>query len=125
MAPAVAGGAARVGAVVGGAAVTALWATVHGWTNLKKCREGEITKQEAAQRTATESVGMGLAAGAGIAAVNVVRASTLIATSVALVPFLVGVAIAGGARAAWERKVIQRSPDPGPAPTAPDAERPV
>ncbi len=103
-------GAGKLRPAAGGAAIAALWATVYGWANLKKYRRGEISKKEAARKTAAESIGIGLAAGVGIMAVNVVRASTLLASSAALVPFLVGTAVTGGAKAAWDRSAAKWSP---------------
>lgn len=113
--PPAAGRAPRVGAVAGGAVVAALWATVFGWANLKKHRKGGISKKKAAKRIAAESVGIGLATGAGIAAVNAVRAFALTTISPALVPFLVGTAATAGAKATWDRMVAKQSPDPGNA----------
>ena len=98
-------GATRVGPVIGGAAVAALWTVAVGWANLRKCTKGKITKKEAARETASKSIGVGLAAGVGIVAVNAVRASALLAGSSALLPFLVGAAVTGGAKAAWDRKI--------------------
>ncbi len=104
-------GASRVGPAIGGVAVAVLWAAAHGWANLRKYRKGKISKKEAAHKTAAESIGIGLATAVGLMAVNVVRASAFAATSAALVPFLVGTAVTGAAKAAWERKVAKRSPD--------------
>ncbi len=108
----VGGGASGVGPLAGGAAITALWAAVFGWANLRKCREGEISRKEAAQRTAAESVGIGLATGAGIAAINVARALGVIAAPAVLVSFVVGTAVTGGANALWQCKVSRRFSDP-------------
>jgi len=111
LAPVAAGGASRIGVIVGGAAVMAMWATTFGWINLMKYRKGKISKKSAIRRTTAESVGMGLATGVGIAAVNVIRASAFIATSAALAPFLVGTAVTCGAKAVWEHKVTERLAD--------------
>jgi uncharacterized membrane protein len=107
-----AGGASRIGAIVGGAAVAAVWATTFGWVNLMKYRKGRISKKSAIRKTTAESVGMGLATGVGMAAVNVIRASAFMATSAALVPFLVGTAVTVGAKTVWEHKVTKRLADP-------------
>ena len=105
--PVVGGASRRVGAVAGGVAVMAMWAAVHGWSNLRKLRKGKISKKQALQRTTAESVGLGLATGVGIAVRNAARASAFTAVSTLLVPFLIGTAVAGGAKAAWERKVAK------------------
>ena len=100
-----ASGATRVGPVLGGAAVAALWAAAFGWANVRKCQKGQISKKEAAQVTAVESIGVGLAAGAGIVAVGMVRASALVLGSAALVPLIVGTVATGATTAVWRRGV--------------------
>lgn len=105
--PVAAGASRRVGAIAGGVAVTAMWAAVHGWYNLRKLRKGKISRKQAVQRTTAESVGLGLATGVGIAVRNVARASALTATWTVLAPFLIGAAVAGGAKVAWERQVAK------------------
>lgn len=107
----VGGGASGLGPLAGGTAITALWAAVYGWANLRKCRKGDISRKEAAQRTAAESIGIGLATGAGIAALNVARTLGAIAAPAALVPFVVGTAVTGGANALWQCKVSRRFSD--------------
>jgi hypothetical protein len=88
-----------------------MWAAVHGWSNLKKLRKGKISKRQAVQRTTAESVGLGLATGMGIAVRNVARTSVFTAATTVLAPFLIGAAVAGGAKAVWERKVTGRLAD--------------
>jgi len=107
LSPVVASASRRVGAVAGGVAVMAMWAAVHGWSNLKKLRKGEISGTQAVQRTTAESVGLGLATGVGIAVRNVARTTAFTAASTVLVPFLIGTAVASGAKAVWERKVAR------------------
>ena len=104
MRPAVGSGATRIAPLAGATAIGALWAVVCGWVNVRECRKGGITQGEAIRRTASESVGTGLSAGAGIAAINLVRLSRVAASS-ALVPFLVGTAVTGGAKVLWDRNV--------------------
>jgi hypothetical protein len=98
------GGASRVGAVAGGAAVTALWAGIFGCVNLKEYKKGKITRKAAVRNTATESVGFGLATTVGIAVANAVRLSAFLASSAFLV-FLIGAAATGGAKVAWDSKM--------------------
>jgi hypothetical protein len=78
-------------------------AALHGYTNLKKFMAGKVTAKAAVRKTARDSIGIGLATGIGIAAANIARASVLVAFSMAVVPFLVGLAATGGAKAAWDR----------------------
>jgi len=102
------GGAARVGAAAGAVAVTALWAGVYGWVNLIRYRRGQTSRKRAVRDTAAESLGIGLATGAGLAAANAVRFSALLASSTALLPFLVGAIVTGGAKTVWDLKVKNR-----------------
>ena len=98
------GGASRVGAVAGGAAVAALWVGIFGCVNLKKYKKGKITRKAAVRNTATESAGIGLATTVGIAAANAVRLSAFLAQS-AFLAFLVGAAATGGAKVVWDSKM--------------------
>ncbi|HUT25978.1 MAG TPA: hypothetical protein VM492_16705 [Sumerlaeia bacterium] len=99
------GSPSRVGPLAGAAAVSALWTAAYGWVNVKKWKRGSMTKEEALRETANESVGIGLATGAGIAAANLVRVSSLVASSASLAPFLIAAAVTGGAKALWDRRV--------------------
>ena len=74
--------------------------------NIGKCKQGKITKGEAALATANESVGMGVSAGFGLLASNVVRASLVLAASTtpSLLPFAVGVVVTAGTKSIWDSK---------------------
>ena len=101
--PAVTASSGNIAPLAGGAAIGALWGTVHGLINLMKYRRREISKQQAVRNTANESVGFGVATATGIAAANVLRATALVGSSVALVPFVVATAATGGAKMLWDR----------------------
>ncbi len=104
--PLAAGGAVRVGVVAGGVAAAALWATAYGCHSIVSYRKGRISKGKAIKTTTAVSIGIGVATSAGILAANAARASALVLTASAIVPFLVGTAVAGSAKAAfeWNRK---------------------
>ena len=85
-----------------GVAVSAVWGGISAIINMAKYKQGRITKQDAVLDTAGESVGMGLAAGFGLLASNVVRASVLIASSSSLLPFVVGVVVTTGIKVIWD-----------------------
>ena len=85
-----------------GVAVSAVWGGINAIINTVKYKHGRITKQDAVLDTAGESVGMGLAAGFGLLASNVVRASVLIASSSSLIPFVVGVVVTTGIKVIWD-----------------------
>ena len=85
-----------------GVAVSAVWGSISAIINTVKYKQGRITGQDAVLDTAGESVGMGLAAGVGLLASNVVRASVLIASSSSLFPFVVGVVVTTGIKIAWD-----------------------
>lgn len=91
-----------VGAGVG---VSAIWGGIAGLTSLKRYSEGRISGKDAVLTTAGESVGMGLAAGLGILASNVARASLLLTATSAFAPFVVGVVITTGAKILWDSSV--------------------
>ena len=103
LAPAASASSSSIGPLAGGAAIGALWGTVHGLINLKKYKKREISKQQAVRNTANESVGFGVATATGIAVANVLRATALMGSSVALVPFVVATAATGGAKMLWDR----------------------
>jgi len=85
-----------------GVAVSAVWGGINAIINTVKYKQGRITGQDAVLDTAGESVGMGLAAGVGLLASNVVRASVLIASSSSLFPFVVGVVVTTGIKVIWD-----------------------
>ena len=105
MRPVARGSRSRIGPLAGAAAVGVLWGVACGCVNLRKWKQGRMTKEEALRETANESVGIGLATGAGIAAANLVRVSSLVASSASLAPFLIAAAVTGGAKALWDRRV--------------------
>ena len=110
--PAATSASGQVGVLGGAVAVGALWGAVSGWVNLRRCKKGQVSKQKALRDTASEAVGTGVATGLGVAAANVVRASAVAASSVALVPFLVGTAVTGGAKILWDKKLADKRPHP-------------
>jgi len=82
-------------------AVGAGWGGVVALLNAKKYKQGKIGKRDAVINTAGESVGMGLASGVGLLASNAARASLLIASTSALIPYTVGVIATLGAKVIW------------------------
>jgi hypothetical protein len=105
-------GGARMSAAAGGAVITVLSGVFHGCSNTRKWRQGKRTGKEAIRRTATESVGTGVATGIGLAASNLLAATVWIASATALVPFVAGAAAATAAKTAWDR-AIKREPVSG------------
>ena len=103
LSPAVSTSSSSIAPLAGGAAIGALWGTVHGLINLNKYKKREISKQQAVRNTANESVGFGVATATGIAVANVLRATALVGSSVALVPFVVATAATGGTKMLWDR----------------------
>ena len=85
-----------------GVAAGAVWGGISAMINMAQYKQGRITKKDAVLDTAGESVGMGLAAGFGLLASNVMRASVLIASSSSLMPFVVGVVVTTGIKIAWD-----------------------
>ncbi len=101
--PVASASSSRIGPLAGGAAIGGLWGTVHGLINLKKYKKSEISKQQAVRDTASESVGFGVATATGIAVANVLRATALLGSSVAIVPFVIATAATGGTKMLWDR----------------------
>ena len=101
--PAASASSSSIGPLAGGAAIGALWGTVHGLVNLKKYKKKEISKQQAVRESASETVGFGVATATGIAVANVLRATALMGSSVALAPFVVATAATGGTKMLWDR----------------------
>ncbi len=85
-------------------AVMVLWGTVTGLVNLKRYKKGQITKKQAITATASESVGMGLAAGLGLLADGILKTYIITAASPAVLPFAVGVAVTTGVKITWDCK---------------------
>jgi hypothetical protein len=101
--------------VKAGAAVTVVWGGIAALVNVKKYKQGRITKRDAVVDTGGEAVGLGLAAGIGLLASNAVRASALVASTTSLIPFAVGVAVTSGAKVMWNcstRKHLKCQPKP-------------
>jgi hypothetical protein len=88
-----------LGASVG---VGVVWGGIAGLTSMKRYRDGKISGKDAVLTTVGESVGMGLAAGLGILASNVARASLLMTATTAFAPFVVGVIVTTGAKILWD-----------------------
>ena len=88
-----------VGVVAGGIA---------GLINVKKYKRDKITKREAVIDTASESVGMGLAAGIGLLTSNFVGRSILVATTYPIIPFVLGVIATSSAKIMWDFNVKRR-----------------
>lgn len=82
-------------------AVGTAWGGVAALVNVRKYKQGRISKRNAVLDTAGESVGMGLAAGLGLLAGNAARASLLIASTSSLIPFTIGVVVTAGAKVMW------------------------
>ena len=85
-------------------AVMVVWGVVAGLVNARKYKKGKITKKQAITATASESVGMGVAAGLGLLADGILKASALAATAPTVLPFVVGVAVTAGAKITWDCK---------------------
>ena len=101
--------------VKAGAAVAVLWGSIAALVNVKKYKQGKITKRDAVVDTGGEAVGLGLAAGLGLLASNAVRASVLVASTTSLVPFTVGVAVTSGMKVMWNcstKKHLKCQPKP-------------
>ena len=97
-----------VNPVTAGAVVGLVWGGAAALLNARKYRKGWMTKRDAIIDTAGETAGMGLASAIGLIASNAARASTLLATTSALVPFTVGVVVTAGSKVAWDCSVRRR-----------------
>jgi len=97
-----------VNPVTAGAMVGLVWGGVAALLNSRKYKKGWMTKQDAVIDTTGETVGMGLATLFGLVASNAARASTLFATTSALVPFTVGVVVTAGSKVAWDCTMRRR-----------------
>ncbi|MFC1563104.1 hypothetical protein ACFL4Z_03535 [candidate division KSB1 bacterium] len=84
-----------------GAAVGVVWGGIVALINARKYKQGSITKRDAVLDTASESVGMGLAAGLGLLASNMVRASVIVASTSSIIPFTLSVVVTTGAKVIW------------------------
>jgi len=85
-------------------AVMLLWGGITGLINLRRYKKGIITKKQAITATASESVGMGVAAGLGLLADGIVKTYILATAAPAILPFVIGVAVTTGAKITWDCK---------------------
>ena len=85
--------------------VGVVWGGIAWLVSAKKCKEGKMSKQDAVLTTAGESAGMGLAAGIGILASNLVRASIVMTATTSLAPFVAGVVVTTGAKVLWDKTI--------------------
>lgn len=88
--------------VKAGAAVAVVWGGVAALLNVRKYKQGRMTKRDAVLDTGGEAVGLGLASGLGLLASNAARVSTLIISTSSIIPFTVGVAVTAGSKAIWD-----------------------
>jgi hypothetical protein len=85
-------------------AVMLAWGAVNGIINFRRYKKGKITKEQAITATASESAGMGIAAGLGLLADGIVKTYILATAAPAILPFVVGVAVTTGAKITWDCK---------------------
>ena len=91
--------------VQAGAGVSLLWGGIVALRNRRKYKLGKMSKRNAVLDTAGESVGMGVAAGIGLLASNVVvRGGLLLASTSTLAPFLAGVIVTTSVKVLWDCK---------------------
>ena len=83
------------------ATVMLAWGAIAGIVNYRRYKKGRLQKGEAIAVTANESIGMGLAAGAGLMADGLVKTYLLTAATASVVPLAVGVAVTGTTKIAW------------------------
>lgn len=88
--------------VKAGAAVAVVWGGIAALLNVRKYKQGRMTKRDAVLDTGGEAVGLGLAAGLGLLASNAARVSTLIVSTSSIIPFTVGVAVTAGSKVIWD-----------------------
>lgn len=84
--------------------VMLLWGAITGIVNFRKYKRGKITKKQAVTATASESVGMGLAAGLGLLADGILKTYILTTAAPVVLPFVVGVAVTTGTKITWDCK---------------------
>lgn len=84
--------------------VMLLWGAITGIVNFRKYKSGKITKKQAVTATASESVGMGLAAGLGLLADGILKTYILTTAAPVVLPFVVGVAVTTGTKITWDCK---------------------
>ena len=86
------------------AGVMLAWGAITGVINFRRYKKGTITKKQAITATASESVGMGLAAGLGLLADGIVKTSIIASAFPIALPFVVGVVVTTGAKITWDCK---------------------
>ena len=84
------------------ATVMLAWGAIAGIINYRRYKKGKLQKGEAIAVTANESIGMGLAAGAGLMADGLLNTYLLTAATASVVPLAVGVAATGATKIAWD-----------------------
>jgi len=87
--------------------VMLVWGAITGVINFRRYKSGKITKKQAVTATASESVGMGLAAGLGLLVDGIVKTSILMTAAPAALPFVVAVVVTTGAKITWDCKTKQ------------------
>jgi hypothetical protein len=100
----------KVGAVVAG-----VWGGIAAITNIYRYRKDRVSKQRAVAATASETVGVGLAASLGLVAGNAARMAVVSASTASLLSIAVGTIVTGGIKQLWDRaagKLIDRYDTP-------------
>ena len=86
----------------GMAGVALVWGAVAGVINYRRYKQGYISKKDAIAVTASESVGMGVAAGIGLIADAAIMAVFATTALPAAVPFVVGVTVTTTSKILWD-----------------------
>ncbi len=86
----------------GMAGIALVWGVVAGVINYRRYKQGYISKKDAIAVTASESVGMGVAAGIGLMADAAIMAAFATVALPAAVPFVVGVTVTTTSKILWD-----------------------
>ena len=88
-----------------GVAVGAVGVAAYGTSNIVKYKKKQKTGKQATKNTAVNSAGIGVSAGLGITAINVVSGSFLAMGSTVIVPIAAGAGVAYASMRIWNKLV--------------------
>jgi hypothetical protein len=86
-----------------GAVMAGVWGSIAAITNTYRYKKEQISKRRAVAATASESVGVGLAASLGLMAGNATRMAFASASAASLLAIAVGSLVTAGTKRLWDR----------------------
>jgi hypothetical protein len=93
---------AAVSPLKAGAVIAAVWGGIAAITNTYRYKQDKISIKKAVAATASESVGVGLSASAGLIAANVARMVLVTSSASSLFPIAVGSLATAGFKSVWD-----------------------